>query len=382
MPNEFTLINKAQFHALYKTLNIASEELEDYFFEIFHNVNQELLNLFHNSLRLIIEQQSILEYLRDEYLFLNPSKDPIEAKKLLSNADFRKQLTKILTDKIVFCEMTPYHPVSLISESSPVISTIELYVNFILNRIDAIKKVNNEDNILINMFSKVFLMFKSLNYLLSNGFETEAFANWRTIHELECIIAIMANNPYLIPVYLQHIVYNNAFRNTFEDKDEQQRVIDDLKMHMKEHDLKSKDMKKYIEYGWLYSLKDIDSYPDFKLNFRNGLELIANLNRYSKDYEMSSEVAHSSPLLIFSNKKFFKELTLVRSYETFIRLESLFTKLLITNYLTLDNNGYLSMRKLYLEIVKSILQRESDILNKLIAASSKNTSKPYKKDVK
>ena len=97
---------------------------------------------------------------------------------------------------------------------------------------------------------------------------------------------------------------------------------------------------------------------------------------------MSSEVAHSSPLLIFSNKKFFKELTLVRSYETFIRLESLFTKLLITNYSTLDNNGYLSMRKLYLEIVKSILQRESDILNKLIAASSKNTSKPYKKDVK
>ena len=158
MPNEFTLINKAQFHALYKTLNIASEELEDYFFEIFHNVNQELLNLFHNSLRLIIEQQSILEYLRDEYLFLNPSKDHVEAKKLLSNADFRKQLTKILTDKIVFCEMTPYHPVSLISESSPVISTIELYVNFILNRIDAIKKVNNEDNILINMFSKVFLI--------------------------------------------------------------------------------------------------------------------------------------------------------------------------------------------------------------------------------
>ena len=136
MPNEFTLINKAQFHALYKTLNIASEELEDYFFEIFHNVNQELLKLFHNSLRLIIEQQSILEYLRDEYLFLNPSKDPVEAKKLLSNADFRKQLTKILTDKIVFCEMTPYHPVSLISESSPVISTIELYkaISFFISK--------------------------------------------------------------------------------------------------------------------------------------------------------------------------------------------------------------------------------------------------------
>ena len=351
MPNEFTLINKVQFHALYKTLNIASEELEDYFFEIFHNVNQELLKLFHNSLRLIIEQQSILEYLRDEYLFLNPSKDPIEAKKLLSNADFRKQLTKILTDKIVFCEMTPYHPVSLISESSPVISTIELYVNFILNRIDAIKKVNNEDNILINMFSKVFLMFKSLNYLLSNGFETEAFANWRTIHELECIIAIMANNPYLIPVYLQHIVYNNAFRNTFEDKDEQQRVIDNLKMHMKEHDLKSKDMKKFIEYGYLFKIPNIELNKDFKLNFRDGVQKLANLSMYSKIYETASEIAHSSPLLLFSRRDYFFNLTIINLYETFFRLEIIFEQIYRNKK---QDNSYLAIRKIYLTQLKNI----------------------------
>ena len=50
------------------------------------------------------------------------------------------------------------------------------------------------------------------------------------------------------------MVYNNAFRDEFEDKVAQQAIIDDLKVHMKEHDLKSKDMKKYIEYGWLYGI--------------------------------------------------------------------------------------------------------------------------------
>ena len=117
---------------------------------------------------------------------------------------------------------------------------------------------------------------------------------------------------------------------------------------MKEHDLKSKDMKKYIEYGWLYAIKDIEKKEGFKLNFRNGLELAASLDSYSQDYEMSSEVAHSSPLLIYSNKIFFKNVTILRSYKN------------------IDSSSYEKMRNRYLGMVKNVLNSEISSLKNLI----------------
>ena len=45
----------------------------------------------------------------------------------------------------------------------------------------------------------------------------------------------------------------------------------------------------------------------------------------------------------------------------------------------LENKGYESMRTIYLKLGMNILARERDILNKMIAQSSKNTSIPYKK---
>ena len=134
---------------------------------------------------------------------------------------------------------------------------------------------------------------------------------------------------------------------------------------MKEHDLKSKDMKKYIEYGWLYAVKDIEKKEGFKLNFRNGLELAASLDSYSQDYEMSSEVAHSSPLLIYSNKIFFKNVTILRSYESFLRLEEIFYSYL-KSYKNIDSSSYEKMRNRYLGMVKNVLNSEISSLKNLI----------------
>ena len=42
-------------------------------------------------------------------------------------------------------------------------------------------------------------------------------------------------------------------------------------------------MKKFIEYGWIYAIENIEQdYLQLKLNFRNGLEMVAGLERYSK----------------------------------------------------------------------------------------------------
>ena len=63
--------------------------------------------------------------------------------------------------------------------------------------------------------------------------------------------------------------YGLAFRDTIADKEQQTKIFNSMKEEMKKYDLKSKDIKKFIEYGWLYSVPSLKDYPNFKLNFRD-----------------------------------------------------------------------------------------------------------------
>jgi hypothetical protein len=124
-------------------------------------------------------------------------------------------------------------------------------------------------------------------------------------------------------------------------------------------------MKKFIEYGWLYSCPAFDVKKDntLKLNFRDGLERIAGLKYYEKDqgeegeklttiYEFSSEIAHSSYLFFYSNDDVFKELSLDCIYRSSI--------VIFETYLSYMDN-FLSRQKEEKENCLSLLQDTKDI---------------------
>ena len=134
---------------------------------------------------------------------------------------------------------------------------------------------------------------------------------------------------------------------------------------MKQYDLKSKDIKKYIEYGWMYAIPETKEDPNFKLNFRDGLEKLAGLSTYNQRYELSSEVIHSTPLLIYSRKQFFYYLTLLCLYESFFRLEKVFTSLFVQRVSEEQIKQYINMRKIYYSQLVSIHQRESIAFQKI-----------------
>ena len=136
-----------------------------------------------------------------------------------------------------------------------------------------------------------------------------------------------------------------------------------MKEEMKQYDLKSKDIKKYIEYGWLYSVPGVKENESFKLNFRDGLEKVAGLEMYAKRYEMSSEIIHGTPLLIYSNREYFYFITLISTYESFFRLEEIFTKT-FTKHVNQDQlAGYQQMRNVYYSHLVTIHKRESERFN-------------------
>ena len=100
-----------------------------------------------------------------------------------------------------------------------------------------------------------------------------------------------------------------------------------MKAEMKNKGLKSKDMKKYIEYGWLYSSNSFDSTnPAFKLNFRDGVQKAAKLSKYSVWYEAASELSHSSPVFFYSREEYFIELATIGLYDVLERIEDMFYK--------------------------------------------------------
>ena len=146
-----------------------------------------------------------------------------------------------------------------------------------------------------------------------------------------------------------------------------------MKEEMRSHGLKSRDIRKYIEYGWLYQIVDKGD-ETFKLNFRDGLEKLAGLSQYARRYEISSEIIHSTPLLIYSNKEYFYYMTLLSLYESFFRLEKVFVSLFSKRVSEEQMRQYEEMRKVYYAQLAIIHQRELKVFQKLQSKQEEKNS--------
>ena len=103
---------------------------------------------------------------------------------------------------------------------------------------------------------------------------------------------------------------------------------------------------------------------NFKLNFRNGTEYVAGLSEMNSYYEMSSEIAHSSPLLIYSNRKFFFYMSIVCMYESFFRIEEILNNIFMQVMSDQDAKSYYAVRQTYLPQLKIILNIEQKKIKK------------------
>lgn len=210
----------------------------------------------------------------------------------------------------------------LINEYSPLVTNLKSSFIFISNINSPYSKTDPITSLINDIYSTIFKKIDSFSTMFSLKMYTEAFVSWRTIHESECIIKLLTTGGKEIQnSYVKHIAYNNAFRNpTSFSQEENDLTFFQLKKEMKNHGLKSKDMKKFIEYGWLYSYNKIDSFDDIKLNFRDGIEKLAGLEKYNYIYEGASELVHSSSSFFYVNDDFCKDLALDMTYLSSIRI--------------------------------------------------------------
>lgn len=306
----------------------------------------------------VINHISLLYYLVSEHVYYLQNHSDLDVKSLEDNEGYQSLLASIIIDKYLTNDHLEYQPGTSLSRYYPPASSLTLYLNFVLGTLKRFHRNDPNNTLIIDVLNKGFSIAKCIIDLLVNGFETEAFATWRTLHETEAVLIVLTKNgPQIRADYLRHLTYGVAFRDGLGDKDKTDLIFVEIKEEMKKLGLKSKDMKRFIEYGWLRNVPGFNL-VDYKLNFRDGLEKIVGLTSYSHWYEMSSEVAHSSPILIYGSAKYFGSATLVNLFDSFFRLEQVFGLVYGSSISGAEKERYNLMRSIHFPTLKSMAENE------------------------
>lgn len=365
MNNQINIFDKKQVNEILDALKTPNNVNRDYIYEVYSlamNAIGQLMELSLFDPLSFVNSIEILEYCIGEYIYTTAIKNKEQIEAFINDEKIQSSMATIVVDKYVSLSQFKYHERTITNLYYPPISSLNVYLNFMLSILHQYNKNDPASTLITDLLLKSISIAKCSLSLLVDGFETEAFSSWRTLHECECTLILLdkyKNN--LIDTYLKHMQYGIAFKDVMSDKNKQTEIFLQMKEEMKQFDLKSKDIKKYIEYGWLYSIPEFKDDPSYKLNFRDGLEKICGLSSYNQRYEMSSEIIHSTPMLIYSNKEYFYFVTLLSLYESFFRLEKVFVSLFSKRVNEQQMERYKSMRDVYYSQLVNIHSREQDI---------------------
>ena len=353
-------LSKEQFDQLYLALRVPERIVKEDIFECYDFAYDSSLKLLESNVfgkSQPINNVALVLYIIHEYGFFTALTGEIKDRE-----EAFSKIVSVALDKYFTNELLDFKNDKYTNKFSPAISTLELYLNFMLGILQKFPQKNPQETLLVDTAKKALNISKAIIELIVTGFETEAFSTWRTLHEIECILMLInKHGEKVIQSYLKHMRYALAYRGAIQSKEDTDAEFVKIKTEMKALDLKSKDMKKFIEYGWLTAIDNYNEDPAFKFNFRDGVERLANLSQYSKVYEMASEIAHSSPLLIYSRPQYYYHLTLVELYESFFRLEKVFADIYINRIDKAEAQRYLAMRNVYYSSLQIIYRNEARV---------------------
>ena len=353
--------SKEQVVNYISNMQVGVELDPNYLYDVYEMANEFIATLDEQNVQIEVKevnQFEVLLYCVGEYYYSVSHLSKEEIENFKKNEDYPSSMASVAADKYLSLSLFNHVERKLANRFVPTASSLNIYLNFMLNIVKGYKKNDPQSTLISDLLMKSLTISRSILEQLLNGYETEAFSSWRTLHECECTLILLDKyGEPLINKYLRHMNFGLAFNDSIPDKEKQDQIFHEMKEEMRGYGLKSKDIRKYIEYGWLYEIVDPND-ETFKLNFRDGLEKLAGLEMYSKRYEISSEIIHSTPLLIYSNKEYFYYMTLLSLYESFFRLEKVFVSLFSKRVNPEQMAQYEEMRKVYYSQLVVIHKRE------------------------
>ena len=356
------ILTKEQFLQIINQTAPNIAKRSDYLYEIYENVHQGLIEISDSKEAGVSFDVNIFEivfYLIGEFIYSTQGMKEEDVEKFLANENLQDSIANVVADKYLTLSIYNHPEQKLTNKFFPPISSLELYVNLMHNIVNNYPLKDGTNMIIVDLLNKTLSIARCILKLLCEGYDTEAFAMWRTLHECECVLILLDKyKQEAIPAYVKHMQYSIVYHNNDQENPVNQQIFEKLKAEMKELDLKSKDTKKYIEYGWILAIPNPNN-DNIKLNFRDGVETLAGLHRYSEIYMNSSEILHGSPMLIYSNKQYFHYLTMLNLYESFFRIAQVFESLFFPQINEEARTRYLEMKRLYFSQLINIHKRET-----------------------
>lgn len=354
------ILNKEEFLNIINSVKVDVIINNDFLYDVYETVISGIDDMNQSKI-FIVNQMEIINYCIGEYIYtIAPFNE--EQRAVFHSDNNVVKMASFIADKYLSLSTFNHRETRVMNKYLPPISTLNLYLNFMLNILNGFNKNDPATTLVSDLLVKSISISRCILSLLVDGYVTEAFATWRTLHECECTLAVLEKyGDPLIKKYLRHMDYGIAYKNGYKDKEKQDAIFVEIKENMASHSLKSKDMKKYIEYGWMYGIEEFQNDPSYKLNFKDGLERISGVEHYGELYNISSEIVHATPMLIYSNTQYFYYLTLLTLYESFFRLEKSFVSLLSVRVSKDQFSHYLAMRNLYYSLLIELYSREKNI---------------------
>lgn len=358
-----TRLTKETFSKIIRQLNAPTDFSIDFIYDVYLLSMNAIEGIYKSNILQQpysnINHAEIAFYCLGEYGYSVVARNQEEKEKFDNNEDIKISMASVVADKFLSLSHFTFKERKIANKFLPTMSSLSLYLNFMLNILNSYHKNDPKSTLLVDLLIKSVSLSRCVLNLLMDGNETEAFATWRTLHECECTLILLDKyGDQIIDSYLRHMKYGLAYKNLISSKEEQDNIFVEIKQTMKEHDLKSKDMKKFIEYGWLYDVPNFKEIENFKLNFRDGLQKMAGLEAYNRRYEISSEIIHSTPMLFYAVKENYYFMSLLSLYESFFRLENVFLSIYSKRVSLEALDQYNKFRRVYYMQLINIHKRE------------------------
>lgn len=250
---------------------------------------------------------------------------------------YRSALVVNVTESLFILENIKTSAVRLVNEYNPVYCRFNILLDFLLGfgvKVRA-QVAEHSYQTVMKLFETAFLKLKGIMSLIAKGLEKEGVIVWRSLHELECVIAVLCR-------------YGKAVIEEFESFDRFGVPRDEMSEEVAaEYDEKIKafginiknnnEVDHFENYGWICAVPDMTP-TKWNLNFRF-LEDLAGLGEKYKEYQVACDASHMNAKTMKWNKQKVLDFVVKRCFNSAIFLIGEYTKFLEGNGIALPSGN-------------------------------------------
>ena len=254
---------------------------------------------------------------------------------LTSDRAYRNSLVLNVTEELFILENIKTSAVRIVNEYNPVYCRFNILPDYMLN-IGIKNPARDKDHTVMavmKLFENAYLKLKGIMTLIARGLEKEAIIVWRSLHELECVIAVLCKYDRSV---VEEFETFDRFSEKRDDMDETTQAEYDEKIKKFGINLKNNNEVDHFEnYGWLGAIPDLEM-TKWNLNFRF-LEDLAGLAEKYKEYQVACDASHMNAKILKWNKQRVLDFVVKRCFNSNLFIISNYTKFLETNGLRPDH---------------------------------------------